>query len=155
MVRAVQGEKCAILVKEKPVLLVYAFQNVLAESCFELLAQILACLRINKDRGSHGKLHLRQYVQGKKKGCKFLCKKWWLILRKYSLKTEIQNLALASVLENPKRKSQQLPPDISVSFVSGFPFCTGHSFLLIGLLYFVALSGQGPGRHQNICADRS
>lgn len=43
------------------------FQNVLAESCFELLAQILAYLKINKGRRSDGKFHLRQNIQDKKK----------------------------------------------------------------------------------------
>lgn len=42
------------------------FQNILAESCFILLAQILACLKINKDRGSDWKFHLRQNMQEKK-----------------------------------------------------------------------------------------
>lgn len=44
------------------------FQNVLAESCFELLAQILAYLKINKGRRSDGKFHLRQNIQDKKNG---------------------------------------------------------------------------------------
>lgn len=61
-----QGEqfvKCAILVKAKCGCTLYTscihFQNVLTESCFKLVAQILACLKINKDRRSDGKFNLR------------------------------------------------------------------------------------------------
>lgn len=64
------------------------FQNMLAKSYFELLAQIEGFFETNKDRGSDEKLQLRQNMQ--EKGCECPYMKQWMIPSSQIVKNKIQ-----------------------------------------------------------------